>query len=743
MHSIRPRPATLAVMLAAAFPLLAAPAARAEEQAPELPDVAVTAPRIKPLPTASSPDRSRLAGLRATTADTAALLGELPGVALSSAGGVSSLPVIRGFADDRNRIQVDGMDLISACGNHMNPPLSYLDPSRLENIQVYSGATPVSLGGDSIGGTVVARSRSPRFAAPGEGPLSSGEAGVFYRSNGDAHGARISADWAGESLAARYTGSTAQARNYRSAKAFKAGTTATNSVSGPHWIAGDEVASTAYRTDNHALDFAFRHEQHQLGLEIATQHIPYQGFPNQHMDMTDNRSSRVNLGYQGRFGWGGIEGRLYHESTRHKMDFGDDKLYWYGAARNVAGMPMDTHGRNTGARLKVELMPNERDTLRLGADLQRYRLDDQWAPVANSMMMSPDTFWNIRNGQRDRNELFAEWEAAWSPRWLTLAGLRGGTVSTDAGSVQGYNSMAMMYGNDAARFNAAGRRVTDHNLDATLLARFTPDAGQTFEAGYSRKTRSPSLYERYTWSTNGMAVAMNNWVNDGNGYVGDVGLKPEVAHTLSLAADFHDAAEQAWALRIAPYYSLVDDYINARCLGSCTPGRFNALKVANTDARLYGVDVSGHALLHASEGLGRLLGKAVVGYVKGKDTRSDDGLYNIMPLNARLMLEQQAGAWTHGIEGLFVAAKHAVSDVRNEIRTAGYGLLNLRSSYDQQRFRIDVGIENLFNKHYALPLGGAYIGQGSTMSLNGTGAPYGIAVPGMGRSLYAGLTVRF
>ena len=37
--------------------------------------------------------------------------------------------------------------------------------------------------------------------------------------------------------------------------------------------------------------------------------------------------------------------------------------------------------------------------------------------------------------------------------------------------------------------------------------------GQSYEGGYARKTRSPSLYERYTWSTNGMAMTMNNWLN--------------------------------------------------------------------------------------------------------------------------------------------------------------------------------------------------------------------------------------
>jgi len=40
-----------------------------------------------------------------------------------------------------------------------------------------------------------------------------------------------------------------------------------------------------------------------------------------------------------------------------------------------------------------------------------------------------------------------------------------------------------------------------------------------------------------------------------------------------------------------------------------------------------------------------------------------------------------------------------------------------------------------------LPLGGAYLGQGTTMSINGV--PWGIAVPGPGRSIYAGVSVQF
>ena len=101
-------------------------------------------------------DAETLLPMRAATSDTATLLRDIPGVSLIGAGGVSSLPSIRGLADDRLRIKVDGMDLISACGNHMNPPLSYLDPTQVGSITVFAGISPVSSGGDSIGGTILA-----------------------------------------------------------------------------------------------------------------------------------------------------------------------------------------------------------------------------------------------------------------------------------------------------------------------------------------------------------------------------------------------------------------------------------------------------------------------------------------------------------------------------------------------------------------------------------------------------------
>ena len=362
--------------------------------------------------------------------------------------------------------------------------------------------------------------------------------------------------------------------------------------------------------------------------------------------------------------------------------------------------------------------------------------------------MWPGTFHNIKDGERDRTAVFGEWEAHHDEHWLTSLGVRYERIATDAGPVRGYSDGAMAMGNqvaDAAAFNARERSRSDDNWDITALSRYTFDATAAVEFGIARKVRSPNLYERYTWSSWPMAAVMNNFVGDGNGYVGDIGLDPEQAHTVSATLDWHHHQRQ-WELRITPYYTRVNDYIDAVARPGFAAQQFNVLQFANQSARLYGLDVSGRVALGATAwgqwGLSGLLN-----YTRGENRDTGDDLYNIMPLNAQLTLSHALGAWSGALEWLAVSAKDHTSAVRNEIQTAGYSLLNLRTSVTWHSLRFDLGVDNLFDRSYDLPLGGAYLGQGRTMAINppptdGT-IGWGVAVPGMGRSLYAGVTVSF
>lgn len=133
--------------------------------------------------------------------------------------------------------------------------------------------------------------------------------------------------------------------------------------------------------------------------------------------------------------------------------------------------------------------------------------------------------------------------------------------------------------------------------------------------------------------------------------------------------------------------------------------------------------------------------RSVINYTDGKNKDTGDDLYNIMPLNGRFTLTQRLNGWDNALEWVVVDEKDDVSDIRNEIPTAGYALLNLRASHSWQDLRLDFGVENLFDRFYYLPTGGTYTAQGRTMSINGI--PWGIAVPGMGRSAYVSFNYRF
>lgn len=709
-------------------------------------------------------DDKDFASQRAHTSDSTRLLEDVPGVSVYSAGGISGLPVIRGLADDRLRVQVNGMDLMSACPNHMNSVLSYIDPSRVASIDVYAGISPVSVGGDSIGGSIQMKSAPLKFAREGESPLIEGQIGAFYRSNGHARGYNFGASIAGNQAALSYNESNSESDNYKAAGNFKK--PGIWQSLGERPIAPDEVAVSEYRgAQNRALDLALRNTDHLFELGLSEQKLDYEGFPNQRMDMVSsfpnpadptvpgnylidkdepaNVNRLVNLRYTGQYDWGMLEGQIFRQRVRHHMDMLQDRFFGLM-------MPMDTLSTTHGGQLKASIELSDSDTVRLGSDVQKYRLDDWWPPIGGPLpgAMCCDDFWNIQDGKRDRLGLFAEWETRWDSEWTTLAGLRSDTVVSNAGQVQGYSSGS--YLSDATRFNALDHKRVDHNWDWTLLTRFSPDAMQTYEAGLARKTRSPNLHERYPWSTFAMAALMNNFVGDGNGYVGNPDLKPEVAHTISATADWHDASQEEWGLKFNGYATWVEDFIDAKRCGPpvcstttylTTTNAYVLLQYVNQSARLVGFDLSGHRHLGKTGDWGDWSATALVNFIRGENRSTGDNLYHMMPLNAKLTLVHRLGSWTNTAEVQGVAAKTRISQVRNEVTTPGYALFNLRSSYEWKQARLDFEIENVFDSFYLLPLGGAYLGQGNSMTTGGV--PWGMSLPGRGRSFNAALNISF
>ena len=650
---------------------------------------------------------------RAETSDTSALLSNTPGVSVYSNGGLAGLPSVHGMEDDRVKVLVDGMTISSACSNHMNPPLSYMSPTQVKAVEVMAGITPVSSGGDSIGGTIVLETLPPEFAAPGEGVAVHGGVSSFVRSNNMAVGGSAFASIATSNVSASYTGSWTRAQSYTDGN-------------------GDKVLGTLYEARTQAASFAARKGGDLVVVDLGHQYIPYQGFPNAAMDMVNNEGWYANARYEGRFDWGKLFLKGYYHGVAHEMNTVQER---------GGDMPMRTEGADFGYRLKAEIPVSERDLLRVGNEFHGQTLDDWWPKDMIGMPMPQDAI--ILNGAtRNRIGTFAEWEHTWSRSWTTLLGARNDVVWMDTGEGQGY----MPNTKSADAFNALDRARTDVNFDFTALTRYQPNDTSAYEIGYARKSRAPSLYERYSWygPTN-----MFGWFGDGNDYVGNPNLKSEIANTISFTAGWQGHGKHDWDLKVTPYYTYVQDYIDASPL-TAAPYPFLSkftglafLTFENHDAELYGVDVSGHYALWNSPDYGRFALKGIVGFVHGENLDTGNSLYHMTPLNAKLALEHKLGNWTNVAELQLGDAKTDVQEARNELRTPGYALVNLRTSYQWEHIRLDLGVSNLFDQQYYSPNGGMNVIQWEQSGLFPPNLRPHNPLAGEGRTFYAGVSMKF
>ena len=118
---------------------------------------------------------------------------------------------------------------------------------------------------------------------------------------------------------------------------------------------------------------------------------------------------------------------------------------------------------------------------------------------------------------------------------------------------------------------------------------------------------------------------------------------------------WHDPANTVWELKVTPYYTYVQDYIDVdRCpvkagsmsmtcsaMNQTTTNNFVYLQFANHDAWLAGVNIAGKVAVWDDLTYGRGVLRGTVGYVRGQRTDGID-LYHVMPINAQLGARSRA-----------------------------------------------------------------------------------------------------
>ena len=649
----------------------------------------------------------------AATADSYAQL-RRSGVDFSAAGGVSALPLLNGLMGSRIKVLIDGSDISAACANEMNPPLSYISGNQISKVAVVAGISPVSMGGDNIAGVISVSTINPTFSATTGLSHHRSYLGTSLQSNGDIVSANAGAELSSKTVSLKYDGAFTDAASYRDGN--------------------DElVPDTLYRSQNHQLVSAWQDNTQQLALKLSHQYIPFQGFANQYMDMTENKSLGLTLQYSRKLADGELLARLNWHGIKHEMGF--------FTPEKPGSMPMLTDSDDYSYQLHWGTALSQSSTLKLGHELYQLRLDDIWPALAGSMMMGPNDYVNINDGKRQRLAAFAELKQQVSEQLELNYGIRLERVTTNTGDVQAYNNMMMgMMAADAIAaeaFNQQNRKQQDTLADVTLLASYQLNETQQLQFGLARKNRAPTLYERYSWGQGTMAITMIGWFGDGNGYMGDINLKAETARTASVGYQYSSDTVQ---LQLRPFYTKVNNYIDAEVAGSFNSGdnTRNRLQFTNLDATLYGFDASGLWLLSNTAAAGQWQLMAELNLNRGKRDNSNEALYQQRPLRSTVSLQHQQGRFNTQLKWQWQDSKQRVDSRRLENQTASYALLDLTSQWQNEQLTLSVGISNLLDKDYELPLGGVNIAEYRQDNSNGFGQ-----LKGAGRSFNLGIRYSF
>lgn len=634
----------------------------------------------------------RLESKRLRATDGSSLLEHTPGVAVVRNGSQTGLIQVRGLTGDRVKVLVDDVCVSSACPNQMDPPMHYASAGLDTEILVTPGVTPVSYGGDSLGGTIRLRRPAPVFSDD-EKTLFSGQLSAQYLGSHHGYGAGVEVGAASDKLILDYRGGWLTADDMR--------------------YPGGTVRATGYTSQHHDVSATLKTENGFLALDSGLTRTRDAGTPVLPMDMIEADSWRVGLRHVANFEQTKIESRLYLHSIDHLMD-----NYSLRSAPMMK-MKAPSKSRDYGLRSALEMKRNSQ-TYRFGIDLHRNDFDATQVLVANGR--TRDMF---ADNQRSRAGLFGEWETDFSGGWSGLFGVRADYVSMDAGEVTSEFGPPPV-AHDAAVFNAGNRSHNDWLTDLAATLAYQKDEKTRYELSLGMKNRAPSLLERYLWTP----LSASAGRADGRTYMGNTDLDPETSYQLTASATHR---EENWNVNFAPFYNRVQNYIQGSPISRLDMNNNPVLEFQNFDwVELYGLELAGAYAFTKQIELA-----AQLSYVRGKNLDTNDNLYRISPLHGLVDLGWQDGNWEAHAEMEWAAAQNEVSEFNSESTSAGYALLHLRGGYQiNPDTRIEVGVENVFDTLYSPHLAGINRVGGSDVAI-------GDSIPGAGRFFYANLSWAF
>ncbi len=670
-NRLRPLTAAIALAFSGTLPALA--------QTAVLDDVVVTAERMdEPLKIVTDPKAPRQP---IPAHDGADYLKTVPGFNVIRKGGTDGDPVLRGMAGSRLNILLDGEHILGGCGNRMDPPTAYVFPESFDRVTILKGPQTVLFGPGNSAGTVLFERDIRRFQQADWKFNGSLTLGSFGRND-----QVIDARAGTPDFYAQINGTRSDSDDYKDGDGNRVHSRYTR------WSTGAVLGWTP--NDNTRLELSAIKSDGEAAYADRT------------MDGTKFSRENVGLKFETRKVSSlieKIEAQVYYNYVDHVMDNYTLRTKPAGTMYMVSNPDRET----TGARFAIGLRPLEMLQITIGTDYQRNvhtlrSASGNSAPSVDGLARTEDA--NFRNAG-----LFGE--ATWhlSEASRLIGGLRGD--SWRAQDQRATLRLGSGMGAVTVTNPTAGKTRTDTLTSG--FARYEHDLapGSTLYAGLGHSERFPDYWESIS--------ASKESLNTTSAF----DTKPEKNNQVDIGWVRNSGP---LSLSLSGFYSDIDDYILVQSGVSKTGPNRTVSIVRNVDAHTWGGELGAAYQLTANWKV-----DGSIAYVRGENETDGTPLAQLPPLEGRLGLTWNSGAWTVGSLLRLVAGQNRYDVNKGNIvgqdlgPTGGFGIFSMNASYKPTKaIRVSAGVDNLFDKTYAehISRGGAAVaGYDQTFRVNEPG----------------------
>ncbi len=599
-----------------------------------------------------------------TSSDGGEFLTQINGVSMSRFGGRGLEPIIRGQAQTRLNILLDGAYIHGGCPNRMDPPASWAALETYENVTVLKGVQSLIYGAGGSGGTVLFE-RDTRDLAEEKGVH--GRVSIMGTDNAIEHDVLADVVAANNKGYIRGIGEIKKAQNYEDG----AGREVRSSYD--HKQMGFIVGYTP--TENRLFEFSYEHNSFSDAL-----------YPGATMDSPEEDGDIFRLRYLDKPATDKIDNikvEIYVSDVDHLMDN-------YSLRPNMMGklMATPTTSKTTGGRVVLDSTIGKTQW-KYGIDMQRNVRN----AISNNMTSGTAVPAGILWPDNDIQQLgiFAEGTTKVASKSNLKYGLRVDQVDATADkadvSINGHsaNQSYMTY------YGTTAEDQTETNVGGLLRYERELGTGLSFFTGLSRSVRTADATERGMNKWTPAAKATKRWIGNPN-------IKPEKHHQFDVGLGKNT---QKLNLSAVLFYDKVTDYI----LRDSARGQTGILKAdgadiyRNVDADLYGLELESKIVLSKKLDL-----TGSLAFVRATNTTDNRPIPQTPPINGKLQLNYTAGKWGLGTKINFAARQDRIDTLsKQEVgETPGHATLDIYGNYKiNKTFSLRVGVDNILNKTYA------------------------------------------